>query len=97
MFHLLRRQVQSSWKKPLIIFTPKGLLRYPECVSTLEDLEQGHFHEVLDDPNPPKLARKLIFCSGRVYYDLITERAKHKSEDLAIIRWSNCIRCHCSA
>lgn len=86
LFHLLRRQVQAGWKKPLIIFTPKGLLRYPECVSTLEDLEKGHFYEVMDDPNPPKTANRMIFCSGRVYYDLINERAKHKRDDLVIVR-----------
>ena len=86
MFHLLRRQVQAPWKKPLMIFTPKGLLRYPECVSTLEELEQGHFQEVIDDPNPANARKRMIFCSGRVYYDLISERAKHKAEDLVILR-----------
>ncbi len=86
MFHLLRRQVHSGWKKPLVVFTPKSLLRYPACVSTLEELEQGHFNEVLDDPGAFKTPKKMALCSGRVYYDLIAERTKRNAEELVVIR-----------
>ncbi len=79
-FHLLRRQVHEE--KPLIVFTPKGLLRAPDCISTLEDLTSSTFQEILDDTKDPKRVRRLIFCSGRIYYSLI-KRAK---EDTAIIR-----------
>ncbi|MCE5294008.1 MAG: 2-oxoglutarate dehydrogenase E1 component, partial [Chlamydiales bacterium] len=78
-FHLLRRQVKMQ--KPLIVFTPKGLLRAPECVSSLDDLVSGTFVEVLDDTKTKGVTR-LIFCSGRFYYDL----KPHCSEDTAIIR-----------
>lgn len=85
-FHLLRRQALWSVKKPLIVFTPKGLLRHPVCVSRLEDLERGSFQDILDDPTPPKKAKKLVFCTGRVFYDLSAERTKAAVDDMAIIR-----------
>lgn len=86
LFHLLRRQVFTKVKKPLIIFTPKGLLRHPQCTSHLNDLVNGTFEEVIDDPTHPETAKRLIFCSGRIYYDLIAERDKTKVEECAIIR-----------
>ena len=67
-------------------FTPKGLLRHPDCVSSLTDLAQGSFQEILDDPLMPKKAKRIAFCSGRIYYDLIAMRAKTKTDDLAFIR-----------
>ena len=85
-FHLLRRQILRDVRKPLIVFTPKGLLRYPQCVSKLSDLTQGCFQEIIDDPAAPKSPKRIAFCTGRVYYDLIAARAKIKSDDLAIIR-----------
>lgn len=86
LFHLLRRQVLSPVLKPLITFTPKGLLRLPACTSPLEDLAEGAFQEILDDPSAPHQARRLIFCSGRVYYDLVAERSKAHLEEVAIVR-----------
>jgi 2-oxoglutarate dehydrogenase E1 component len=86
LFHLLRRQMLKSLTKPLIVFTPKGLLRHPECVSPLVDLSTGSFQEVIDDPKFPKTAERLVFCSGRIYYDLSAMREKTKTDDLAIIR-----------
>lgn len=86
MFHLLRRQIKQPFQKPLIILTPKGLLRHPACVSRMKDLTDGHFCFVLDDPNKPIHIRKLILCSGRIYYDLIAQREKEKCNDLAIVR-----------
>lgn len=85
MFHLLRRHVLWSEKKPLLIFTPKNLLRYPPSLCTLKDLTEGMFYEIFDDL-AHKEAKKVMICSGKVYYDLIDERAKRKDESIAIIR-----------
>lgn len=85
-FHLLRRQVKSSIKKPLIVFTPKGLLRHPLCQNAIEEFSKGAFEEIIDDPSPPKKVKRIALCSGRVYYDLIQEREKVEESDLAIIR-----------
>ncbi len=82
-FHLLRRQALRAEKKPLIVFTPKSLLRAPACTSHFQELCQGSFQEILDDPVPPKSCRRLIFCSGKIFYDLIANR---KSTDIAIVR-----------
>lgn len=85
-FHVLRRQVLDPEKKPLVVFTPKGLLRHPACVSAVKDLTDGRFSEILDDASAKPSAKSLAFCSGHVYYDLIAERAKSKVEDIAIVR-----------
>lgn len=85
-FHLLRKQQLDKIKKPLIIFTPKGLLRKPECVSSLSDFTKGGFEEVLDDPSKPKHVKKLLLCSGRIYYDIAAEREKLHAKEIAIIR-----------
>lgn len=85
-FHLLRRQAIGKIMKPLIVLTPKGLLRHPECVSNIYDLESGSFEEMIDDDEEFKNARRLILCSGRIYYDLKIEREKRQQKDLAIIR-----------
>jgi 2-oxoglutarate dehydrogenase E1 component len=86
LFHLLRRQVLNPIRKPLIIFTPKGLLRYPDCTNNIEDFTKGSFQQILDDPSNPSSVKKLIFCSGRIYYDLMAARAKTKSKEMAFIR-----------
>jgi 2-oxoglutarate dehydrogenase E1 component len=86
LFHLLRRQMLRPWRKPLIIFSPKGLLRHPDCVNSIEDFTKGTFQEILDDPKKMEKVNTLIFCSGRVYYDLMAERAKAIRDDLAIVR-----------
>ncbi len=72
LFHALRRQLQWPFRKPLILFTPKSLLRHPECISAVSDLTDGHFQEVIDDPDV-KSARKIkrvLLCTGKIYYDL---------------------------
>lgn len=70
-FHLMRRQVLRQFKKPLVIMTPKSLLRHPDASSTIEDMEQGTFHEVMFDKKvDPEKVTRLVFCSGKVYYDL---------------------------
>lgn len=86
LFHLLRRQVLQPLQKPLIILTPKGLLRHPQCTSQVNDLIQGRFSLILDDPKAPKNIRKLVLCSGRIYYDLDAHREKEKRSDIAIVR-----------
>ncbi len=86
MFHLLRRQMKRDFRKPLIVFTPKSLLRNPKAVSPLEDLVNGQFNEVIDDTLDPKNVKRLVFCTGKFYYDLLTEREKLDRDDVALIR-----------
>ncbi|MBV6500413.1 MAG: 2-oxoglutarate dehydrogenase E1 component [Prosthecobacter sp.] len=89
-YHALRRQVKRSTRKPLVVMTPKSLLRHPRCVSKLDDMAAGtHFREVLDDEHltiSPDRVTRLIFCSGKVYYDLLDFREKNKIKNAAIIR-----------
>ncbi|MEI8300606.1 MAG: 2-oxoglutarate dehydrogenase E1 component, partial [Chlamydiota bacterium] len=85
MFHLLRSHAIATKKKPLIVFTPKGLLRYQPSLSALKDFTERHFKEVIDDQEHLQ-ANTLILCSGKVYYDLIEEREKRKADHIAIIR-----------
>ena len=86
-FHILRRQIKRSFRKPLICFTPKKLLRYPTCVSSLPDFTTGGFLELIDDSSANvKSVKKIAFCSGKIYYDLIEAKQKENNEDLAIIR-----------
>ena len=86
-FHLLRRQMKTNFRKPLVVFTPKSLLRHPQVISMVDDLAAGHFQEVLDDPiaNDEKVKR-VVFCSGRYYYDLYAEREKLGRDDVALVR-----------
>lgn len=83
LFHLLRRQGIAEIKKPLIAFTPKALLRFPPSLSPPEAFTAGEFQEVIDDPSAPKNPKRLILCSGKVYYDLIENR---KDDSIAIVR-----------
>ena len=86
-FHSIRRQLKRDFRKPLFCFTPKKLLRYPTCISSLKDFTTGGFQEVIDDASATaKSAKKVIFCSGKVYYDLIEGREKAGADDLAIVR-----------
>tara|TARA_R110002073_G_scaffold220418_1_gene380583 strand:- start:69610 stop:72339 length:2730 start_codon:yes stop_codon:yes gene_type:complete len=85
-FHILRRQMKRNFRKPLIVLTPKSLLRHPKAVSSLSDLEKGQFQEVIDDTINPKKVKKLVFCTGKFYYDLLAEREKLNREDVALVR-----------
>ncbi|WP_417354460.1 2-oxoglutarate dehydrogenase E1 component [Flavobacterium sp.] len=86
-FHLLRRQMKTTFRKPLIVFTPKSLLRHPAAVSTVEELAEGTFHEVIDDPAAdPKKVKTLVFCTGKFYYDLVAERENLGRDDVAFVR-----------
>ena len=86
LFHLLRAQALLTVKKPLVLFTPKALLRLPACVSSLTDLSQGSFQEVIDDAHVALPVKRLLCCSGKVYYDLIARREQLKISDTAIVR-----------
>jgi 2-oxoglutarate dehydrogenase E1 component len=88
MFHMLRRQMLQPFRKPLIVMTPKSLLRNDMSVSSLEDLTQGSFARVIDevDTLSPQQVRRLVFCSGRVYFDLLKARRKDGIRDVAIVR-----------
>ena len=87
IFHSLRRQVHRPTRKPLVIFSPKSLLRNPEAVSTLEDLATGEFQRVIGDSVVvPEKVTKILLCSGKVYYDLAAERKRLGRDDVAIVR-----------
>ncbi|WP_185882964.1 2-oxoglutarate dehydrogenase E1 component [Blattabacterium cuenoti] len=87
-YHLLRRHMKLNFRKPLIIFTPKSLLRNKKCLSTIDDLSKGFFQEIIDDPNITYKdeIKKLIFCSGKIYYDLLDKRRHIQDKQTAIIR-----------
>lgn len=87
-FHLLRRQMLRNYRKPLIIMTPKSLLRLPAAVSTVDELTTGAFKEVLLDKSEikPEGVKKLLFCSGKIYYDLLDARDKQGLSHVALIR-----------
>ncbi|MCB1190985.1 MAG: 2-oxoglutarate dehydrogenase E1 component [Leptospiraceae bacterium] len=86
-FHVLRRQQAWEFRKPLVVFTPKSLLRDPRCISQKADLETGAFREVMDDTNTePKNVTRVLVCTGKVYYDLFNEQQNDKRKDVAIVR-----------
>jgi len=87
-FHLLRRQALRVDKKPLVIMSPKSLLRHPKVVASIEELAEGRFHEVIPDENTDDSGKtkRLVFCSGKVYYDLEDMRQKEKPDNVAIVR-----------
>lgn len=87
IFHLMRRQVSWEFRKPAVVFSPKSLLRHQGTVSPLKDFTSGKFKEVIaDDYVTNKSVKKVLFCSGKVYFDLLEEQKKKKSKDVAIIR-----------
>ena len=87
MFHILRRQMKSSFRKPLIVFTPKSLLRHPLVVSPLEEFTSGRFQALIPDAVvTPKQAKKLVFCTGKFYYDLLKAREEKEAMDVALVR-----------
>jgi 2-oxoglutarate dehydrogenase E1 component len=85
-FHVLRRQAIRNWRKPLIVFTPKSLLRHPQVVSTLEDCAHGIFQRVLPDESSSQNVKRILLCTGKIYYDLAAYREEHKRDGVAIIR-----------
>ena len=86
-FHVLRRQVRRSFRKPLIVMTPKSLLRHKAAVSPLEQLATGSFRELIDDPVESDRVRRVLLCSGKIYYDLVAKREEaQKTREVAILR-----------
>jgi len=78
--------VIRPWRKPLVVFTPKSLLRHPQCTSSLDDFVAGRFQRVIPDVRGTKNPAKVLLCSGKVYYDLEKRRAELGREDVAIVR-----------
>ncbi|KQB99943.1 2-oxoglutarate dehydrogenase E1 component [Pedobacter sp. Hv1] len=86
-FHALRRQFKRDFRKPLVVFTPKSLLRHPLCVSPLADFTEGKFKEVIDDANvKPANVKRVVFCSGKIYYDLLETQKANEKGDVALVR-----------
>ncbi|TRX33468.1 2-oxoglutarate dehydrogenase E1 component [Flavobacterium sp. ZT3R18] len=86
-YHLLRRQMKTTFRKPLIVFTPKSLLRDPRVVSPIEDFETGCFQETFDDVTVNKAdVKSLVFCTGKFYYDITAERENNGRKDVAVVR-----------
>lgn len=86
-FHLLRRQMKTTFRKPLIVFTPKSLLRDPRVVSSVEEFENGSFQETFDDVTVNKAdVKTLVFCTGKFYYDITAERENNGRNDVAVVR-----------
>ncbi|HKY38748.1 MAG TPA: 2-oxoglutarate dehydrogenase E1 component [Polyangiaceae bacterium] len=85
-FHVLRRQVLRQWRKPLVVFTPKSLLRLPQCVSSLDDFGADGFQRVIGDVTGLKKAARVLLCTGKVYYDLEKRRTELGRTDVAIVR-----------
>ena len=85
-FHLLRRQMKRNFRKPLVVFTPKSLLRHPLATSGMDEFVNGEFQEVIDDVLDPENVTRMVFCSGKFYYDLLEERNLRKTDRVALIR-----------
>ncbi len=87
MFHLLRRQLKANYRKPLIVFTPKSLLRHPKVLSTVDEFANGRFQTVIDDKTTEaKAIKTLVFVTGKFYYDLLDEKEKLNRTDVALVR-----------
>ena len=89
IYHMLRRQVVRPMRRPLVVMTPKSLLRHPLCTSSLDELANGKFENVIgeiDDNIDPKGVKRVVFCSGKVYYELLQQRRENNQTDIAIIR-----------
>ena len=87
MYHLLRRQMKTNYRKPLIVFTPKSLLRHSKAVSSVDEFTKGGFQLVIDNSNAdPKIIETIVFVTGKFYYDLLEERERLGRDNVAIIR-----------
>lgn len=88
-FHALRRQLAWPFRKPLVVMSPKSLLRHPDCVSNKKEFTEGKFQEIIDDASAqkkPSAIKKVLLCSGKIYYDLLTHKLKTKNNQVAIVR-----------
>ncbi|WP_299014705.1 2-oxoglutarate dehydrogenase E1 component [uncultured Photobacterium sp.] len=88
VYHMLRRQVVRPMRRPLIVMSPKSLLRHPLCISSMDELANGNFQPAIAevDDLDPKQIKRVVFCSGKVYYDLLEQRRKSEQTDVAIVR-----------
>jgi 2-oxoglutarate dehydrogenase E1 component len=88
LFHALRRQVVSPFRIPLIIMSPKSLLRHPKCISDIAQIYDGKFKEIIDDENilAPNKVKRVLFCTGKIYYDLLAKKETDNRKDVAIVR-----------
>lgn len=87
MFHVLRQQIRTNFRVPLIVFTPKSLLRHPSCMSALDDLAFGDFQPVIDDSDVTvSEVSRLVFCTGKIYYDFLARKEALKARDIALVR-----------
>ncbi len=86
-YHVLRRQLKRNFRKPLVVMTPKSLLRHPKCISNLNDLAEGSFKEIIDDAGADvnKITR-VVICSGKLYYELLEQKEKNNSDTIALVR-----------
>jgi 2-oxoglutarate dehydrogenase E1 component len=85
-FHVLRRQALRKWRKPLVVLTPKSLLRHPKVVSPLEEFVGGRFKRLLPEKMNGENIKRILLCTGKVFYDLDAYREEHQRHDVAIIR-----------
>lgn len=85
-FHLLRRQVKRSFRKPLILMSPKSLLRHPKAVSNVEEFTSGPFKSIMDDPHPGTEIDRVILCSGKIYYDIVEQKEANERNNAAVVR-----------
>ncbi len=86
LFHLLRRQMLQSFREPLVVFTPKSLLRHPRCVSRIEDFSKGTFRGILPDTTEAEKTRAVLVCSGKIYYELLERKESERRDDTALLR-----------
>jgi 2-oxoglutarate dehydrogenase E1 component len=86
LFHALRRQQKRPFRRPLVVMSPKSLLRHPAAVSPVTELASGAFHELLDDPSPPAEIRRVVLCTGKVFYDLLARRSQLAASATALVR-----------
>jgi 2-oxoglutarate dehydrogenase E1 component len=87
IFHLLRRQVLRNWRKPLVVMSPKSLLRHPDAVSSLDELASGGFRNILSDTTTdPQKVKHILLCTGKIYFELAHSRQEMKRDDVAILR-----------
>jgi 2-oxoglutarate dehydrogenase E1 component len=84
----MRRQLKTEFRKPLVVFSPKSLLRHPDVVSSVDELANGYFQEIIDDPKvtDKKAIKTLVFCTGKVYFDIIAHREELNRKDVAVVR-----------
>ena len=85
-YHVLRRQLKRDYRKPLIVFTPKSLLRHPRCISSINALTEGSFYNIIDDNIEKDNVRKIVLCSGKIYYELLEHRENLNNSEIAIVR-----------